>query len=56
MICRRSYQIDELRKMEAQTDSDYFAVVAHWSYESVVMTQQVVIQSFGIRISICNCC
>lgn len=48
----RTHQIDELRKVEAKTDSDHLAVVAHGSDEPIVVGEEVVVESFGIGIGL----
>lgn len=46
----KTYQIDELGKMETETDSDDFAVVTDGPYQPVVMTEQIIVESFSVRI------
>ncbi len=46
----KTYQIDELGKMETETDSDDFAVVTDGPYEPVVMTEQIIVESFSVGI------
>jgi len=46
-----AYQLDELRESEAQLDQNGVGVVADRSDETVVITEQVVVQSFGVRVA-----
>ena len=45
-----SYQIDQLRQPEAQLDGDFVGVVGHRPDQPVIVGQEIVIQSFGIRV------
>ena len=47
-----TYQIDKLREMQTQTHSYYFSVVGNRSNEPVIVTEQVIVEPFGVRISL----
>ena len=46
------YQVDELRQPEAKSDENGVGVIRDGAYEPVVIAQQVVIESFGVRVSL----
>jgi len=46
-----AYQLDELRQPEAQLDQNGVGVVADRSDETVVVAEQIVVQSFGVRVA-----
>lgn len=47
-----TYQIDKLREMQSQTYSYYFSVVGNRSNEPVVVAEQVIVEPFGVGISL----
>lgn len=47
---RGAYHINELGKLQAHFDSEAIRVVSHRSDEAVIVAQQIVIQSFRIRV------
>ena len=44
--------VDELGELEAQPDSEGLCEVGNWSDETVVVVEQVIIQSLGMRIAL----
>ena len=45
-----THQLDELRETEAQLDQHRVSVVGHGPNESIVCAEQVIVQSFGVRV------
>jgi len=46
-----AYQLDELRQPEAQLDQNGVSVIADRSDETVVVAEQVVVKSLGVRVA-----
>lgn len=46
-----TYQLDKLRKPEAELDQDRIGVVADWPDETVIVAEKVVVQAFGVRVA-----
>ncbi len=46
-----THHIDELWKFESQFDGQFFSVVGHRPDQSVVVVQEVVVQTFGVRVA-----
>ena len=44
--------VDELGELEAQPDGEGLCEVGDWSDETVVVVEQVIIQSLGMRVAL----
>ena len=50
---QKPYQINELRQPESKFDCDFVGVVRHRSDQPVVIREEVIVKSLGIRIGKC---
>jgi len=49
-----TYQIDELGQAQTQFNQHRVRIIADWSDKTIVVTQQIIVEPFGIWISV-NC-
>ncbi len=50
---QKPYQINELRQPESKFDCDFVGVIGHRSDQPVIIREEVIVKSLGIRIGKC---